>query len=523
MQTGNLPAGVPKPSETLGYGIIQWAQKFIVQPDGDNAGEPWEFTPEQLRFVLWLYSVNPDGSWRYSAATLRRAKGWGKTPLLAALAIVEFLGPCRFSHFDAFGLPIGKPVPLPVVQIGATALDQTEQTLDMIRGMLSESPAEKKYGLEISKSMVQFKSGKPGSIRPKATAGRTNEGNRPTFVVMDEVHHWVGSNGGPDFYQTLKRNVEKTTKAGSRWVTTTNAYNPNEDSVAQNIHESDMVRQGYWLYDCLEGSIAVEDIRDEEQVRQALIEAYGDATWADIDGLTRTILYDRTTPDSTYCRFYFNQIAESSDGWMSKDEWDACETDEDPIRPGDQIALGFDGSIRHDSTGIVGCRLRDGRLFVHRLWERPEHAGDDWEVDYLEVEAAVDRAFKDYRVEWLYGDPPYFQEAMGRWAIKHDESDKRYVFEFWTNRPTKMCEAVERFRSAVTTKDVSHQGDPDLTRHILNAVTKEVPQGLLITKDSPRSKRKIDLAICAVLALEARADAIADGRLHIKRRRVVGF
>lgn len=96
MQTGNLPAGVPKPNETLGYQIIRWAQKYIVQPDGDRAGESWQFTPEQLRFVLWFYAISPDGTWKFSAATLRRAKGWGKTPLLAALAIVEFLGPCRF-------------------------------------------------------------------------------------------------------------------------------------------------------------------------------------------------------------------------------------------------------------------------------------------------------------------------------------------------------------------------------------------------------------------------------------------
>ena len=86
-----------------------------------------------------------------------------------------------------------------------------------------------------------------------------------------------------------------------------------------------------------------------------------------------------------------------------------------------------------------------------------------------------------------------------------------------------MAQATERFRSAVTVGDLSHSGDADLSRHVLNAVTREVPQGLLITKDSPRSKKKIDLAVCAVLAFEARADAIADGRLKIKRKRVVGF
>lgn len=446
--------------------------------------------------------------------------GFSKTPLLAALAIVEFLAPCRFSHWDAFGLPVAKVVPLPVVQVGATALDQTEQTMDMIRAMLSESPAEKEYGLEIGKMIVQFKSGKPGTIKPRATAGRTNEGNRPSFVLMDECHHWVSSNGGPDFFQVLKRNIEKTTKAGSRWVSTTNAYNPNEDSVAQIIHESEMITQGFWLYDCLEGSIDVEDIRDEVQVRQALIEAYGDAVWADIDGLTRTILHDRTTPDSTYCRFYFNQIAESSDGWMSHAEWGACLSEDDPIKPGDQIAIGFDGSIRGDATGLVGARLRDGKLFVLGVWERPENAHDDWEVDVLSVEAAVHNAFKTYRVEWMYADPPYWQEAIGRWSIEHGDDT---VYEYWTNKPTRMVQAIERFRTAAMVGDLKHEDDPKLTRHVLNAVTREVPQGILIQKDSPRSKRKIDLAVCAVLAFEARADAIADGRMQIRRSRVVGW
>ncbi|MCX5201495.1 phage terminase family protein [Streptomyces sp. NBC_00237] len=519
-QTGNLPSQVPKPSETLGYQIIRWCQKYIVHPDGDRAGEPWQFTPEQLRFVLWLYAIKPDGSWKYSAATLRRAKGWGKTPLLAALAIVEFLGPCRFSHWDAFGLPVAKPVPLPVVQIGATALDQCEQTIDFIRGMLSESPAESEYGLEIGKSVIQFKSGKPGSIKPKATAGRTNEGNRPTFIVMDEVHHWVASNGGPDFYQVLKRNSEKTRLAGSRWISTTNAYSPTEDSVAQRIHESEMVSQGFWLYDCVEGPLAVEDLRNAAKVRAALVKSYGDASWADIDGLTQTILYDRTTPDSTYCRFYLNQIAESSDGWMSKSEWDACFSEDDPIEAGDLIACGFDGSIRGDATALVGARLRDAKLFVLGVWERPENAHDDWEVDVLSVEAAVADTFKKYRVAWMYCDPPYWQENIGRWALEHGDDT---VFEFWTNKPLRMTQATERFRTAAMVGDLRHDGDYRLTRHVLNAVTREVPQGTLIQKDSPRSRRKIDLTVAGILAIEARADAIADGRMTIRRSRVVGF
>ncbi|MEV6551758.1 hypothetical protein AB0M57_24010 [Streptomyces sp. NPDC051597] len=180
--TGNMPAGVPHPTRSLGYGIIRWAQQYIVQPDGEHAGQPWKFSPEQLRFVLWMYAIDEKGRWLYRTAALRRAKGWGKTPLLAALAIVEFIGPARFSHFDENGMPVGKRVPLPLVQIAATSLDQTANTRDMIRGMLAESPAEKEFNLDIGKGIIQFKDGRPGRIEPVTSSSRGLEGARPTFA-----------------------------------------------------------------------------------------------------------------------------------------------------------------------------------------------------------------------------------------------------------------------------------------------------------------------------------------------------
>ncbi|MDH6705396.1 hypothetical protein P3T27_002106 [Kitasatospora sp. MAA19] len=181
-QTGNIPPGVPHPSRSLGYQIIRWAQKYILQPDGETAGQPFRFSPEQLRYVLWMYAIDDQGKWLYRSAALRRAKGWGKTPLLAALCIVEFIGPCRFSHFDEAGMPVGKRVPLPLVQIAATSLDQTANTRDMIRGMLAESPAEAEYGIEIGKGLIQFKDGRPGRIEPVTSSSRGLEGARPTFV-----------------------------------------------------------------------------------------------------------------------------------------------------------------------------------------------------------------------------------------------------------------------------------------------------------------------------------------------------
>ncbi|MCM1967804.1 phage terminase family protein [Streptomyces sp. G1] len=355
----------------------------------------------------------------------------------------------------------------------------------------------------------------PGPGRnPSAGAGARR------FVVCDEVHHWVDSNQGTYVWETLDRNVQKTAGAGSRLLETTNAFNPNENSIAQRTYEAAMeARAKGILYDCRE-AVGEIDLKDEAAVRAAVIEAYGESHWVDVDGIVAAVLDPRTSAAVAF-RFYLNRIQENADGWLVKDEWDACLDTDDPIRPGDQISVGFDGSLRGDSTGIIGCRLRDGKLFLLGLWENPRDPKQpDWEVDVLAVEAAVKRAFETYRVEWMYADPPYWQEAIGRWAITY--GDDR-VFEYWTNKPMRMCEATERFHSAVVVGDLKHEDNPDLTRHCLNAVTREVPQGLLITKDSPRSKRKIDLAVCAILAFEARADAIADGRLAIRRRRVIGF
>src|SRR5690606_3316170 len=203
---------------------------------------------------------------------------WGKTPLLAALSIIEFIGPCRFSHFDENGFPVGVPVGLPLVQIAATSIDQTANTRDMIRGMLANSPAEAEYEIEIGKERIQFRDGRPGRIEPVTSSRRGVEGARPTFVVADETHHWIPSNGGIAVFEVLDRNVRKTAGSGSRIVESTNAFNPNEDSVAQRTYEAFLKRpDGRLLYDCVEAEDDNIDLKDEEAVRRGLQQAYGDS------------------------------------------------------------------------------------------------------------------------------------------------------------------------------------------------------------------------------------------------------
>ena len=95
--------------------------------------------------------------------------------------------------------------------------------------------------------------------------------------------------------------------------------------------------------------------------------------------------------------------------------------------------------------------------------------------------------------------------------------------EWWTNRDRPMVAALERFRDAVIDQVVGYTpaedrapGSPEakrtltLTRHILNAKAKVRGRaGIVIEKDFHKSKRKIDAAMAATLAVECAFDALA--------------
>ena len=113
-----LPEGLPE--LTLGWGAVQWAMENLRQPNGPAAGQMWRPIDSQLRFLLWWYALDENGDWLYHHAVRRLAKGSGKSPFAAVLALMEFLGPVRLKDFDPDrpGGVIGKAVDMPLVQIG---------------------------------------------------------------------------------------------------------------------------------------------------------------------------------------------------------------------------------------------------------------------------------------------------------------------------------------------------------------------------------------------------------------------
>lgn len=513
-----IPKGLPKRS--LGYDILDWGQTFLAQPDGANKGDTWTYTKEQARFILWFYAVDERGRFLFRRALLARPKGWGKSPLLAAISCTELLGPVAFDGFDSYGNAVGRPSYSPLIQLAAVSEAQTDNTMSLVIEMLGEGHAVDYYNLDIGKSRILVPGGK---LEPVTAQAKSREGQRPTFAVLDETHLWVPSNGGDKLAATIRRNLGK---INGRSVETTNAYLPGEESVAEDsqaywesINRGEVADPGL-MYDFRQAPADTPYERSEAR-RSGLVMVYGDAAkenggWVDLDRIEQE-MDDPATKEADGRRFYFNQITQGSLQWMDPQKWESCfDKHLRPLDKSDPITLGFDGGIRDDSTALVACRIEDGAIFPIKVWEKPE-GSKDWEVDFVSVDLFVREYLNSWNVVRMNCDPAYWQDIVGRWASDFDG----IVWEWWTNRKKAMAEANERFHTAVMTKNIKHKNDPVLTRHVLNAHIEETPWGDLLRKDIRGGSRKIDAAIAGILAFEARGEAIEDGFLAKKRKNTV--
>jgi phage terminase large subunit-like protein len=196
------------------------------------------------RLLFRFYEINPiTGKRRYRRAVLSRPRGWGKSPLLAALCIVEALAPVVPDGWDANGQPVGRPwctVRTPLVQVAAVSEQQTKNTWTPLLEMLdSERLLDAYPGLEPLGTFVNLPRGR---IEPITSSPRSVKGNRAVFAALDQTEEWVKSNGGRSLYEKMKNNAAK---LGGSFVESPNAYIPGEESVAeQSAAFASAIREG---------------------------------------------------------------------------------------------------------------------------------------------------------------------------------------------------------------------------------------------------------------------------------------
>ncbi len=177
------------------------------------------------------------------------------------------------------------------------------------------------------------------------------------------------------------------------------------------------------------------------------------------------------------------------------------------VPDGARVALGFDGSNVGDATALVLC-TEDGFLSTELVIERDSSDPSGWQVPRDEVHAVIDDLCDRFEVVRFLADPWLWRDELDTWARRYGD----VVLAFPTNSIRRMGPAVDRFRVAVTTGTIGHDGDPVLTRHMANArlvrgrgaADDEHPLYSL-AKAGPG--RFMDAAVAAVLAYEAMATA----------------
>lgn len=494
---------------------------YLKQPNGPTEGQAWKFTGKQMQFLLWFYAVDENGRWLYHRAVRRLAKGSGKSPFAAVLALCELLGPVRFSHFDpkALGGVVGKRVTMPWVQIVATSEAQTENTMRVVRKLAGKgSKLHLAYNLDIGKQTIFVPP--EGKLQVSTSSASTMEGAESTFVVGDETEHWIDSNGGPELYATVLDNLAK---SGSRLVETCNAWRPGLGSVAEASYEAWVAQEegrtrdkSKILYDARIAP-ADTDLANRDQLEAALRFVYADCHWADIDAMITRIYDPVASPDDSR-RKYLNQPVSHDDAWCNWQDWAKNAKKTEFVKAGEQIAIGFDGSLSNDATALIGCRISDGFVFVIGVWEPLK--GSKSKVNHNQVSNALARAFDLYDVVAFFGDVAYWEsyikvtwpeEYKNRVKVwsKNSEIDPQPFAYDMRGSQKEWIAHCELTRDQLAQGLVPHDDNEVLSRHVLQAMNHDTRWGVGLRKKTPNSPEKIDAAVAMILARLARSRYLA--------------
>lgn len=436
------------------------------------------------------------------------------SPFAAALCLFELLGPCRFDGFDRhepFGVR-AKPMSMPLVQIVATSENQTQNTIRMVRAFCQKKgPLARKYDLEVAKTFIETPGG--GKLQQMTSSAHSMEGGEVSFVVGDELEHWLPAQGGPAMLQTIQQNAAK---MGGRFMGTCNAWVPGEQSSAEAIFEAwcdqeDGLTRGKTkiLYDAriAPPNTVLTDEPEEGQVglTKALEYVYEDCPWVNLESIKEQI-WSPEYPESRSIRFFLNRPNAAEASWITLEEWTQLRKPDRKVEPGEQIVMFFDGSKSNDHTALVGCCMEDGHIFKIGHWKPEKPLGV---VNVAAVDAGVRKAFDTYNVVAFWADVREW-ESFTRTAWPEDFGDRLIVPAVrggmsaspiaWDMRSHayQFAEAAETAFTEIQQQTFTHDGDSALGEHVSNCRVNEFKGRWSVKKESPKSSKKIDLAVCMI-------------------------
>lgn len=440
-----------------------------------HAGEDLVFRPWQRELTKQLFAVKADGTFRHRVGLVGLPRKNGKSAWLSAVALESLV----------LGAQGGE------IYSCAAEKEQAKIVFNTAKEMVRLHP-------ELSDLLTVYKdtilNPKTGSVyRALSSDAFSKEGLNPTLVCFDELHAQPNRELFDVMSLAMGARIEPMLVA----ITTAGVKTDSsgKDSICFSLYEYGK-------------KIALGEI-DDPSFFFAWWEANNDndyrleSSWREANpGFDDIVAADdfasaiRRTQEAEFKTKRLNIWTSTSDTWLPHGTWDAL-ADDHEIADGSDVVLGFDGSFNGDCTAIVAVSVGEvPHIMPVAVWEKPEEADASWQVPVLEVEDAIRAAATRWQVLEIACDPY-------RWArtfqVLDDEGLPVVTFPQTASR---MTPATTRFFEAVVNKTITHNGDARLARHIGNAQLRTDNRGSRLAKEAKGSKRRIDLAVSSVMALE---------------------
>lgn len=510
------------------YVNAAWVEEHCTIPDGFRAGAPWVDYDWQLWCRLNHYRVRPDAVWvperpilapafHYRRSQVVGPQKTGKGPGTATMAAAEGVGPALFAGWagrdDGYvcaengcgcgweypyelGEAKGMPWPSPLIQITATAVEQTDNVYRPLQAMARSGPLADL--MRVGEEFIRLPG--EGRIDVVTSSATARLGQPLTCAFQDETGLWTASNRMVRVAETQRRGLAG---MGGRAVETTNAWDPAEESVAQRTAEA-ALPDVFRFHRLAPGSLSFGDKRER---RRILRHVYDGSAHVDLDAIEAEAAELMLRDPHQAERFFGNRIVHGLGSWLPDGLWER--TSAAVVVPdGARVCLGFDGSEHSDWTALR-AETFDGHRFTPTygpdrrptVWDPAAWGGD---IPRAEVDAAVDEVCHRYRVARAYCDPRGWQSEIEDWAARFGSE----VFVEWaTYRPVQMHAALDRAVVDMVSGRSTHDTCPTTATHVANA-RKVAKPGDRYILGKPTEHQKIDMAMADVLAHEATADAL---------------
>ena len=474
----------PVPAEALAKSDGKYAAEFAeafgsIGKDGiaGKMGEPLVMRPWQVELLKHLYARDENNGLLAQTAILGLPRKNGKSALTsAAVGLYSLI---------AEGINGGEVIAV------AAEKEQARIVFGEAKRMVESS--------ELSSLVILYKDSiyvpSTGSVFKVVSAeAYSKEGLNPSRVIMDELH----AHQNRELFDVFSLAMGNRGKIAQLVAITTAGVKTDssgQDSIAYSLYQyGQKVARGEIIDPAFFMAWWEADPDADHRLRESWIQAnpgFGDIiSEEDFESAVKR------TPEAEFRTKRLNQWVSSQNTWLPNGAWDSCAAEIEFPNDVDYV-LGFDGSYSGDSTAIVAVTIEEiPRAFLVATWEK-DFANDDesWRVPIQEVEQTLlDYVAKFPQVREIVCDPFRWSRSM---EVLQEAGLPIVAFP---NTVARMVPATAMVFDAVMAKEVLHDGNPAMARHIDNCVLKVDGRGPRITKESNNSKRKIDNAVAFVMA-----------------------